>query len=75
MVVEIISIVMNQRFRDFQTVQNSITKKKNKNNQEIERAVKNILPSCGATRMWFCHVECKFNRSIRYPVVLYLVSL
>lgn len=36
MVVEIISIVMNQRFRDFQTVQNSITKKKNKNNQEIE---------------------------------------
>lgn len=73
MVVEIISIVMNQRFRDFQTVQNSITK--NKNNQEIERAVKNILPSCGATRMWFCHVECKLNRSIRYPVVLYLVSL
>lgn len=75
MVVEIISIVMNQRFRDFQTVQNSNTKKKNKNNQEIERAVKNILPSCGATRMWFCHVECKLNRSIRYPVVLYLVSL
>lgn len=74
MVVEIISIVMNQRFRDFQTVQNSSTKK-NKNNQEIERAVKNILPSCGATRMWFCHVECKLNRSIRYPVVLYLVSL
>lgn len=73
MVVEIISIVMNQRFRDFQTVQNSITK--NKNNQEIERAVKNILPSCGATRMWFCHVECKLNRSIRYPVILYLVSL
>lgn len=27
---------MNQRFRDFQTVQNSSTKKKNKNNQEIE---------------------------------------
>lgn len=74
MVVEIISIVMNQRFRNFQTVQNSSTKK-NKNNQEIERAVKNILPSCGATRMWFCHVECKLNRSIRYPVVLYLVSL
>lgn len=75
MVVEIISIVMNQRFRDFQTVQNSITKKKNKNNQEIERAVKNILASCGATRMWFCHVECKLNRSIRYPDFLYLVSL
>lgn len=75
MVVEIISVVMNQRFRDFQTVQNSITKKKNKNNQEIERAVKNILPSCGATRMWFCHVECKLNRSIRYLVFLYLVSL
>lgn len=57
MVVEIISIVMNQRFRDFQTVQNSITKKKNKNNQEIERELLKIyyppveLPECGFV-MW-----------------------
>lgn len=57
MVVEIISIVMNQRFRDFQTVQNSSTKKKNKNNQEIERELLKIYyppveqPECGFV-MW-----------------------
>lgn len=48
---------MNQRFRDFQTVQNSITKKKNKNNQEIERELLKIYyppveqPECGFV-MW-----------------------
>lgn len=56
MVVEIISIVMNQRFRNFQTVQNSSTEKKKKSVDRERELLKLYYPpveqpECGFV-MW-----------------------
>lgn len=56
MVVEIISIVMNQRFRNFQTVQNSSTEKKKKSGDRERELLKIYYPpveqpECGFV-MW-----------------------